>query len=333
MNPLFKIFLKLLSSPKIDMQEDYLWIRKMQEFLSFKPRKRYQILDQEIYAEGNTHNIPVRIFYPQEKRQDDILLFFHGGGWVLGNIDTYTNDCIRMAEQTGRIVLSVDYRKAPEYPFPAGFNDCYRVAEVLLHQLELTGIPNVSQLNLIGDSAGGNLVAAVSLRLREEGKTLPRKQILINPVTYWDHTSAAPFESIEENGYDYGLTSKKMQEYMEMYEPDEELRKLPYISPLMAENLSDQPDTLLITAEFDPLRDEGEAYGRALADAGNRVKVFRMYDTVHNFITGPVSTAPVQKAYQLINEFLAEGIEEEGERSEEDGKQNEPTPQEMGAFG
>lgn len=313
MNPLFRMFLKLLSSPKIDMQEDYLKIRKIQEFLSIKPSKKYNIMDHQIYAEGNTHNIPVRVFHPQKKKHDDILLFFHGGGWVLGNIDTYTNDCIRMAEQTGRIVLSVDYRKAPEHPFPAGFNDCYRVTDVLLHQLDLTGIPNVSYINLIGDSAGGNLVAAVSLRLRNEGKKLPQKQVLINPVTYWDHKETACFNSIRENGYDYGLTSKKMQAYMEMYEPDEEVRKTPYISPLMENDLTNQPDSLLLTAEFDPLRDEGEAYGKKLANAGNRVKVFRMYDTVHNFITGPMTLAPVQKAYELINEFLNEGVEQERE--------------------
>lgn len=308
MNPLFRVFLKLVSSPRIDMQEDYLWIRKMQGILAAKPKNNYRILDHQIFAEGDTHNIPVRVFHPKEKRHDDILLFFHGGGWVLGNIDTYTNDCIRMAEHTGRVVLSVDYRKAPEYPYPAGFDDCYRVADILLHQLELTGIPNVSFISLIGDSAGGNLVAAVSLRLQKEGKKLPEKQVLINPVTNWDHTEDSSYESIRENGYDYGLTSKKMQDYMEMYEPDEELRKLPYISPLMAKDLSGQPDTLMITAEFDPLRDEGEAYGEALADAGNRVKVYRMYDTVHNFITGPITTPAVQKAYELINDFLNEPI-------------------------
>lgn len=329
MNPLKRFVLKLLSSPRIDMQEDYVWVRKLQEFLAPKPKKGYRILDSRIFSKDGSHDIPVRVFHPQEQTHDDVILFFHGGGWVLGNIDTYTNDCITMADMTGRIVLSVDYRKAPEHPFPAGLEDCFRVTEVLMGELELAGIPGATRLSLVGDSSGGNLAAAVSLRLRDEGKPVPLKQVLIYPVTYWDHTEQAPFESIRTYGYDYGLTSKKMQEYMEMYEPDEERRRNAYIAPLMAEDLSGQPDTLIITAEYDPLRDEGEAYGRALAAAGNQVWTERIPDAAHNFLNGPRAGAPVSTTYQLIKDFLDGNWE--GDRA--NGEQDDGPAQELGAAG
>lgn len=304
MNPIFKFMLKMMSSPKINMQEDYEFVRKMQQLFSSKPKKGYIILDQKIYSEDHSHDIPVRVFRPQELRHDDALLFVHGGGWVTGNIDTYTSTCINMADLTGRVVYSVNYRLAPEHPYPAGLEDCYQVVDVLLNHLGKTGLTDASKLTLIGDSAGANLIAAVSLLLRDEGNIVPARQILLYPVTYWDHSENSPFESIRTNGYDYGLTAKKMQEYMELYAPELETRQSPYISPLSADDLTRQPDTLIITAEFDPLRDEGEAYGEKLKKAGNKVKIHRVKETVHGFITYPKFVEPVVETYEVINAFL-----------------------------
>jgi acetyl esterase len=305
MKPLVKIILKLLSSPKINMEEDYLWIRKVQQFFSGKPiRTRYRILDRKIYSVDKSHDIPVRIFQPTEKKIDDVLLFFHGGGWVIGDINTYTKPCMNMADLTGRTVYSVDYRLAPEHPYPAGLEDCYRVADAMLDNLSLVGLTDASQLTLIGDSAGGNLAAAVSLLLRDNRKDWPQKQILLYPVAYWDHTENSPFESIRTKGEDYGLTAKKVSEYMELYQPDLEKRKSPYIAPLMAPNLTNQPDTLIMTSENDPLRDEGEAYGEALKKAGNTVRIHRVKKSVHGFITYPKISKLVVEAYQEINAFL-----------------------------
>src|SRR5699024_8499552 len=116
---------------------------------------------------------------------------------------------------------------------PAGFNDCLRVVKVLLNSKKNS---KDRKWVLMGDSAGGNLVASVSLKLKEENEKLPDKQILLYPLTYWDHSSDSPFKSITTNGYDYGLTIKKVQEYMEMYEPDKQKRKSPFIAPLMAKD-------------------------------------------------------------------------------------------------
>lgn len=306
MNPLFKFVLKLMSSPKINMQEDYEMVRKVQQFFSKKDKKGYIIFDQTVYSEDLSHEIPIRVFYPKEQRHPDILVFIHGGGWVTGNIDTYTSTCVNMADLTGRVVYSVNYRLAPEYPYPAGLDDCYRVADVLLNELALVDLKEPSQVTFIGDSAGANLVAALSLLLRDKGNIIPTKQILLYPVTYWDHTVESPFDSIRTNGYDYGLTAKKMQEYMELYAPDLEIRQNTYISPLTASDLSKQPNTLIVTAEFDPLRDEGEAYGEKLQKAGNKVKIHRVKGAVHGFITYPKIVEPVEETYAVINQFLNE---------------------------
>lgn len=306
MNPLFKFILKLMSSPKINMQEDYEMVRKVQQLFSKKDKKGYIIFDQTVYSEDLTHEIPIRVFYPKEQRHQDILVFVHGGGWVTGNIDTYTSTCVNMADLTGRVVYSVNYRLAPEFPYPAGLEDCYRIADVLLNELALVNLKDPSQVTFIGDSAGANLIAATSLLLRDKGSIIPSKQILLYPVTYWDHSIGSPFDSIRTNGYNYGLTAKKMQEYMELYEPDLETRKQDYVSPLMAADLSHQPNTLIVTAEFDPLRDEGEAYGKKLQEAGNKVKVHRVKEAVHGFITYPKFVEPVEETYKIINQFLNE---------------------------
>lgn len=304
MNTLKRFALKLLSSPTINMHESYKFVRQLQKVFVTPSKSRFQYLDQKIYSADQSHEIPIRIFRPKKLMSSDIILFFHGGGWVLGNIDTYTKDCRRLADQMGRIVLAVDYLKAPENPYPAGFDDCYHVAQLLLSRPDLTGIKGARNIIIVGNSAGGNLAAAVSLRLRNEGKPLPSKQILINPVTYWRHDEASPFESVEENGYDYGLTAKKMQEYMEMYEPDEVKRQNPYIAPLMTEDFSNQPDTLVISSEFDPLRDEGEVYGYMLLEAGNQVEIMRAKDTVHNFLFAPLNEDIIDTTYLLIKDFL-----------------------------
>lgn len=304
MNTLKRFALKLLSSPTINMHESYKFVRQLQKVFVTPSKSRFQYLDQEIYSADQSHEIPIRIFRPKKLMSSDIILFFHGGGWVLGNIDTYTKDCRRLADQMGRIVLAVDYLKAPENPYPAGFEDCYHVAQLLLSRPDLTGIKGARNIIIVGNSAGGNLAAAVSLRLRNEGKPLPSKQILINPVTYWRHDEASPFKSVEENGYDYGLTAKKMQEYMEMYEPDEVKRQNPYIAPLMTEDFSNQPDTLVISSEFDPLRDEGEVYGYMLLEAGNQVEIMRAKDTIHNFLFAPLNEDIIDTTYLLIKDYL-----------------------------
>nr|WP_255719126.1 alpha/beta hydrolase [Brachybacterium sp. ACRRE] len=287
------------------MRQDYAKVRRLQRQLAARPIPRFRSLDRQIMSADGEHQIPVRVFSPKERRREDVLLFFHGGGWVTGDIESYTPACATMADLTGCVVASVDYRLAPEHPFPAGLEDCARVARLLLEDPQRAGISDPRRIVLVGDSAGGNLAAVLSLMLRDEGGPVPSRQILLYPVTHWDHDpETSPFASVRRHGSEYRLTDTEVQDYMELYVPDRERRQDPLVAPLMATDLSAQPETLLITAELDLLCDEGEAFGAALAEAGSHAEVHRVDGALHGFITLPRFARPLREAYQHIDAFL-----------------------------
>ncbi|WP_449281823.1 alpha/beta hydrolase [Leucobacter sp.] len=305
MNRLTRALMRLFAAPRVNMREDYEKVRRLQRQLAALPIPRYRALDRQITSEDGSRRIPVRVFQPREQRRDDVLLFFHGGGWVTGDIESYTPACATMADLTGCVVASVDYRLAPEHPFPAGLEDCLRVAGLLLEDPSRAGVGEAGDIVLVGDSAGGNLAAAVSLRLREQGRRGADRQILLYPVTHWDHDpQTSPFASVRQHGDDYRLTNTEVQDYMDLYVPDPERRRDPLVAPLMAEDLAGQPKTLLITAELDLLRDEGEAYGRALEQAGNEVRIHRVDGALHGFIALPRFARSLREAYEAIDAFL-----------------------------
>ncbi|GAA2097871.1 alpha/beta hydrolase [Brevibacterium salitolerans] len=305
MNRLVRAVLSLFAAPRVNMREDYAKVRRLQRQLAARPVPRYRALDRQILSADGEHQIPVRVFRPREQRREEILLFFHGGGWVTGDIESYTPACAAMADLTGCVVASVDYRLAPEHPFPAGLDDCVRVARQLLDDPQRAGIEDPGRIVLVGDSAGGNLAAAVSLLLHEQGHRGVSRQILLYPVTYWDHSpDTSPFASVRNHGEGYRLTSTEVQDYMELYVPDPAQRQDRLVAPLMAEDLSGQPETLLLTAELDLLCDEGEAYGRALAAAGTPVHMHRVEGALHGFIALPRFARPLREAYEVINAFL-----------------------------
>lgn len=201
-------------------------------------------------------------------------------------------------------MVSVEYRLAPEYPFPQGVEDCYAAARELILRTAGFGLKTTGWVTLIGDSAGGNLAAAVSLMARDRGEFCIPRQILIYLATAPDHSAASPYLSIRENGSDYRLMSKRICEYIDLYKRSDQDLQNPYFTPLLAGDFINQPDTLVITAEYDPLRDEGEAYARQLRDAGNRVTVYRMKDALHGFMGLGTGYVHVRRARALINSFL-----------------------------
>ncbi len=303
-NKLMRSALRALSYPDINTPKNYKAERVVVNVThKHVLRPFYKIWDHTVSA--GDHDIPVRIFSPQAKGDFPALLFFHGGGWVTGNIDSYDKVCTVMAHRTRHKVVSVDYRLAPEFPFPAGLEDCYRVAEELFTQPELLGV-TADQITLIGDSAGGNLAAALSIMARDRGRFLPRRQILLYPAAAADHGPDSPYPSLRENGADYLLTTKRIQDYETLYRGGQELADNPYYAPLAAADLSHQPETLILTAEFDPLRDEGEDYGHKLRSFGNRVEIHRLPDTLHGFISLSPRFQTVKKSYGYINRFLSE---------------------------
>ena len=310
MSALLRLALRAVArAGRFDVREDYQRVRALQRRLASLPTARYRSPTWDTFSDApDGHRVPVRVFAPTERRREDLLLFFHGGGWVTGDIESYTPACATMADLTGCHVASVDYRLAPEHPFPAGLEDCYGVARGLLEDPGRAGLTDPDRIVLVGDSAGGNLAAAVSLLLRESGHRVPSRQILLYPVTHYDHDPAtSPFESVRRLGDRYRLTSTEVQDYLDLYVPYPALRRSRLVAPLMAEDLSGQPDTLLLSAGLDLLCDEGEAYGRALAAAGNRVRVHRLEEALHGVITLPRFARPLKEAYEVIDEFLEQG--------------------------
>ena len=247
--------------------------------------------------------ISLRMFAPSEGLPGpETLLFFHGGGFVTGDIDTYTSVCRTLADETCRNVISVDYRLAPEHPFPAGLEDCYQVWLALQRRYSRNK-KGWRDLVLIGDSAGANLAAALSLYARDRGMKVPQKQILLYPVTWYDHSERSPFRSVRENDGDYVLTAKAVDDYLTLY-LDGKNPQNPYVAPLLATDFTNLPDTLVITAEYDVLRDEGEAFSKKVAAAGNKCKYVCIENAVHGFISFPRRHESVVKCYSIINRFL-----------------------------
>ena len=269
-----------------------------------------KILDTKIY--NGDYEVPVRLYFPTEEDMKlapeecshlEVLLFFHGGGWVTESVETYNRVCARMAQSTGCIVASVEYRLAPEYRFPTAFEDCYAAAKTLYTNHSILKI-HPDQITIMGDSAGGNLTAAVCLKARDTGDFTPKRQILIYPALYNCYTEESPYPSVQENGTDYLLTSVKMEDYLKLYESSPADRLNPYFAPLMTKDFSRLPRTLILTAQFDPLRDEGEDYGKKLLDAGNDVEMHRIDGAFHGFFALGIRFLHVQESFTYINAFL-----------------------------
>ena len=301
MRPIKKKIVKLLSKPHLNLKKNYKTYRKIISLFNPPIKSEYRTLDHKMLVDGR--EIPVRIFLPETSKTRKILIFFHGGGWVTGDIDSYTNVCRNMADNTEHIVVSVDYRLAPENPFPRGVEDCYYVTKEIFKRPDILNCRE-EDITLIGDSAGGNLAAVVSLMGRDRGEFYPNKQILIYPATNYDHSETSPYPSIRENGSDYIMTSKRIQDYLDLYVENEEDKLNPYVAPILSNDLKNQPNTLIITAQYDPLRDEGEAYGYKLREFGNNVEMHRVGDAIHGFFSRPINTNQLSKTYEWINSFL-----------------------------
>jgi len=237
--------------------------------------------DREI--PGPSGSIAVRIFKPLGGTVADklpVLVWFHGGGFVIGSVAQSDADCRHLATLASVAVVSVEYRLAPDHPFPAAPDDCYAATSwVAEHAAELGVDP--ARLAVGGDSAGGNLAAVVALMARDRGAPRIRFQRLVYPVT--DLVSLET-KSHHENAVGYFLTRRTMLWFREHYLPREAERKEPYASPLHAD-LRWLPRTLVLTAEFDPLRDEGEELAKRLDRAGTAVTLRRYPGMIHGFFS------------------------------------------------
>lgn len=316
MNKVVAAAIKGITHLRPDITQSYQQQRLLEDAsakLTFtNPRCR---IDHKTVTAPDGREIPLRVYTPLDidfslkgglHVDEDFrgtILFFHGGGWANGDAAFYNDACARTALRLERRVVSVDYRRSPEHRFPASVEDCYEAARQLYAKKIL---PDVApeRIVLFGDSAGGNLAAVVSLMARDRGEFAVESQMLLYPLAYSDHSLRSPFDSIRDNGEDYLLTRQDIEDYVGLYLAKPDDYNDPYFAPLLCEDLSNQPRTLLISAEFCPLRDEGETYAARLADDGNEVECFRMLNGVHGYFLYPTVLDLVRSTYDVMKHFL-----------------------------
>jgi acetyl esterase len=243
------------------------------------PEPVAQVEDRDL--PGPAGNIPVRIYTPAGSGPFPVLVFFHGGGWVVCDIDTHDPVCRSLARAAECIVVSVDYRLAPEHKFPAAADDCYAATQWVMNNATLiNGDPD--RVAVGGDSAGGNLAAVVALMARDRGGPALVFQLLVYPVTDY-YTPGTP--SYQQNADGYFLSRDDMAWFWNHYLNGEADADNPYACPLRAASLAGLPSALVITAEFDPLRDEGEMYAARLRESGVAAALVRYDGMIHGFFS------------------------------------------------
>ncbi|MBZ9607970.1 alpha/beta hydrolase [Clostridium estertheticum] len=273
-------------------------LHKSTTIWSSNPIRFSNIKNMDIKTTSN--QVPVRIYTPDRGNEFPIIIYSHGGSWISGNIDDYDNICRRLSKNSNAIVVSVNYRLAPEDPYPAGLNDIYNVLQWAYKNAEsING--DYSRICVAGDSAGANLSAVVSQRARDKDGPHITSQVLIYPSTniYQLNTKSWSYFAM-----DYNLTRENSEKFISLYTPRLQDRKSEYASPLLSKNVKGLPNTLIITAEFDPLRDEGEAYGNKLREAGVNVISTRYEGVTHGFVSMNKITSKSDEALIEISTYL-----------------------------
>jgi acetyl esterase len=254
---------------------------------------------------GPGRDIPIRIYAPKSDAPLPVTAYFHGGGFVIGDLDSHDIVCRALANRTPCIVVSVHYALAPELKFPAAAEDAYAaVCWIGEHAREFGGDPR--RLATAGDSAGGNLATVAAMLARDNGGPHLRFQALIYPVT--DSTRSLP--SYEEFGAGYLLTKETMTWFLRHYVNESDDLRHPHLSPLFAENLAGLPPALVITAEYDPLRDEGARYAERLRDAGVPTQYAQYDGMLHGFFAMPALFDDARRATDEVAAALRDAFQE-----------------------
>ena len=249
---------------------------------------------RDVRVPGPAGPIGTRLYTPASPTPLPVLVYFHGGGWVMGSLDTHDGLCRSLANRTPCVVASVDYRMAPEHRFPAAADDAWAVTTwAAEHAHEIGG--RADRLAVGGDSAGGNLAAVAALRARRQKAPVLCLQLLIYPVLDHDFTRA----SYERNADGYGLSREAMRWYWDQYVPEAAQRDHPDASPLRAPDLRGVAPAAVWTCEFDPLLDEGDAYARRLAEAGVPTQRRRYDGLIHGAVRMPSIT---ERAWEMIDD-------------------------------
>jgi len=277
-----------------DVRRDDLAVLDLQR----SPGELYSVEDIETPGPGGT--LRVRLYRPYPGRLHPVL-FLHGGGFVIGG-EGYDSPLRELASASGCLIVSPECRLAPEHPFPAAVDDAEAVARWLNAEAPALGAYDSSPA-MAGDSSGGNLAAAVTHALSREG-TPPSFQVLIYPML--DATASSA--SYEEFAEGYGFSSEKSRWYFDQYLPSGVDRRAPRVSPLFDEGLSDVPATLIVTAECDPLRDDGEYYAKALQKAGVAVELRRYQGMIHGFFQMTRALEGARRLHRELGEWMREAV-------------------------
>ncbi|MEH7309259.1 alpha/beta hydrolase [Neobacillus drentensis] len=304
LDPMAKVYLKLYSQlPALQMMEP----QEVRQLLAQAPIVEVElaplsIIDNRRISIGPDSEINVRIYTPIGEGPFPIFVYYHGGGWVLGDLETSDATCRMLAKRTGRIVVSVDYRLAPEYKFPIPVEDSYAALKwVSENATAFNG--NVTNMVVGGDSAGGNLATVVSLISKERNGPAIAAQVLIYPVTSLSYDANSYLEF--QNGY--GMDRDLMIWFGNHYTNNDEEKHHKYVAPLVAADLSNLPPALVITAENDVLRDEGQAYAERLKKAGVKVDTICEQGLVHGYFTNmAIFPERIKGTISRIAEFLNE---------------------------
>ena len=253
---------------------------------------------EDVRIAGPGGDIPIRVYASGEGVGRVALVYLHGGGFVLGNLETHDAVCRALAKESGAVVVAVDYRLAPEHRFPAGLEDAYAATLWVVGNAERLGI-DAGRVVVSGDSAGATLATVIAMRCRDRGGPVLAGQLLVYPVT---DVSSFETGSYRECAQGYALTKATMEWFGEQYVGSREEARDPEASPLLAKDLSGLPRTLVMTAEFDPLRDEGESFAERLTEAGVDVRLSRYAGMIHGFFC-------MRRDLSVSHEAIAEAAE------------------------
>lgn len=271
---------------------------------SLTPEQRVPVAHvEDTQVDGADGLLPARIYRPDSPGPHPTVAYFHGGGYVIGDLDTHDNMCRLLCRGADAVLVSVDYRLAPEHRFPAGVQDAVAATRWVQAQQERLG--GSGAVGVAGDSAGGNFAAVVTQQLRDAGAPSLAAQFLIYPAV--DHAEAT-YPSVEENASGYFLEAQTMAWFYAHYVNAHDQPTDPRLAPLQADSLAGLPPALVLTAEFDPLRDSGAAYAQALQAAGVKAEYMPGPGMVHGFYDmgrwSPAAQALVEQSARRFGQLL-----------------------------
>jgi acetyl esterase len=247
---------------------------------------------------------PARLYRP-DGAAPALVLFLHGGGFVIGDLDTHDRACRRLADRSGVPVLALDYRRAPEHPWPAAVDDAVAALRWITSGPAALGLPADAAIAVAGDSAGGTLAALACLRLRGEA---PEAAPAVQLLAYANTDLASSDASMQKEGHGFGLEAGDVEWFNAQWVPDPALRTDPRVSPLREPDLAGLPAAIVITCEHDPLRDQGEAYAGRLRAAGVPVRARREAGMVHNFLLWDTISPACAAAGDRVADDLAAAL-------------------------